>query len=219
LRIIGAAFRFGSTASSSRPRATTNFGFQTPRLSFLEELEGLEDDRGGLISELIPGKILPTHPAGVKHVGSGRELTSFPAAHIVHDHIMVPDPPAIRSASHDAIEYREHGEGFNVEAGFFLELAAHARLQRLAQLQHSARQGPLALQRLSPAANEQHPLAMNDYATYTYQGMIRELAFHFETGAWKTKIATRNFLLVYRTILQLLNHSITYWFAALAIIS
>ena len=66
---------------------------------------------------------------------------------------------------------------FNVEPGLFQHLAADAVAKFLAELQHAAGNGPLALERLGRAAHQQHTVPINDHRANSDDGLFGIIRF------------------------------------------
>ena len=56
----------------------------------------------------------------------------------------------------------EQFEGLDVEAGFLADFAGDAGREGLADFEHAAGEGPVALEGLGSAANEEHAAVVND---------------------------------------------------------
>ncbi len=63
-----------------------------------------------------------------------------------------------------------------IERSFFAQLAANSLDQGFAELEGAAGNGPLALERLTAAADEQHAALEDDHATHADYGVIRKFA-------------------------------------------
>jgi hypothetical protein len=144
-------------------------------LYFLEEFERLQDDLRCHLGEVIVRHLFAAHLAGVGDVGGGLKLSALPPANVIYDHIVVLD--AFRFAC-DAVERRYDLQRLDVQAGLFLQLAPHAFRQFLTEFEHAARNGPLALQRLATAANQESPPTVDDDSADAYDGTIWIFALH-----------------------------------------
>ena len=63
----------------------------------------------------------------------------------------------------DAVEHFDDGTHHDVERRLLTHLARERGLQRLAELDNAAGQAPLALERLVPALDQQHAIAVENH--------------------------------------------------------
>ena len=68
--------------------------------------------------------------------------------------------------------------GSTFQAGLFLQLAPHAFRQVLTEFEHAAGNGPLALQRLAAAANQESPPTVDNDSADADDGTIWIFAPH-----------------------------------------
>ena len=66
---------------------------------------------------------------------------------------------------------------FHFEPGFFGQLARHALLERLADLEHAAGDGPLPLERWAGAADQQGARVVDQHSTHADYGSFRVFSF------------------------------------------
>jgi len=107
------------------------------------------------------------HPARGFRIGCCFQRPSYNAAEIVCDHVVVSD--AITAGivvANDAIEKFDEFDGLDLQPSLFLYLANHPLVQGLADFEHATREGPLPLQGLTSAPDEQHPSLIDHYGPY-----------------------------------------------------
>jgi len=156
------------------------------RFAAVEEPERLANHVGSHLGELVFRKVFAPNPPRVEHVRRGRQLAALKPAHVIDDDVVVAHPattleaPAALPAgvAQDAVENGDHLQRFHVETGLFLELAPRALCQFLTQFKHPARNGPLMLQRLCPAFDQQNALAVDHHPPDADQRLLGVFACH-----------------------------------------
>src|SRR5579859_4974382 len=146
--------------------------------TLIEKLIGLLDQLRGFGREVKLGKVFAPHPTRVHHIRRRRQASAHSTAGVIHNDEMVANTTGVFPAAHDAIEYRQDFQRFDVEAGLFLELAPRRLRQFFAELDQPAGNRPLALQRFALAANQQDSISVDHNAPHANQGTTGEFAFH-----------------------------------------
>src|SRR5262249_48215882 len=127
----------------------------------LRAVERLPDHAHCRLGEAVLREIDHRYPLHVGRVGAATERAADRAADEIDEHEVVEDTAV--HVEPDAIEDVDHRADVDHQAGFFLHLSRDRDLERFADLDRTARQAPLAFQRLVSTADEEHARAVDDY--------------------------------------------------------
>lgn len=135
-------------------------------------LPRFQDDVAG---EGVDGvQIIESGPAEIDGVAGARGGASGDAAEVIDENVVVLD--ATLFVAGDTVDDFDDGDGLDEEAGFFLNFAANALLQSLAELERPSGQRPLALERRVAALDEENAVLMEDDGSDADDGTVRILA-------------------------------------------
>ena len=137
-------------------------GQQRPRVVAIHRIpfERLLDHAFDRRRHAVPGHLRRGHPFGRFGIrGAGHDAAPDEAT-VIDDHIVILDASVVRTL--DPIQDLDDGPRLDLEAGLFADFARHGLAERFADLDHAARQAPLALQRRLSALDEEHPIAVDD---------------------------------------------------------
>src|SRR6266446_470139 len=147
----------------------------------------LFQDACGSFCQMIVAELVFAGERHIRDVAPGAGLTGDTFAQIVHNNVVktwILLSPLSDGAivSVNSIEYLNQFEHANPHARFFQKLASDSLLQRFAKLQRAARNGPLAAQRLAPAADQEGAATINDHAAYSDHRSFGVLSGRSHTG-------------------------------------
>ena len=118
------------------------------------------------------GALRPADSVGV--VG-GAQRSAEDAAEVVGDDVVVADALAFAVNPVDELNQLER---LDLKAGLFHHFARHAGGEGFAQLEMAAGKGPMALERLAAAADQQHAAVLHNHGANADQGGRWKLALH-----------------------------------------
>src|SRR5271166_4467709 len=122
------------------------------------------------LAQLHCGQVGFAHPSHLADVGSRSGFAGDWPAEIVDQHVVILGPSV--AVGEDAVEDVQHFSRLDDEAGLFERLAADAVAESLAQLQHSARDRPLAQERLGGTTHQKRAASLDDDRADSNDGMV-----------------------------------------------
>ncbi len=123
------------------------------------------------------GALDPTDRGSVR---SGAQLAAGDAAKVVGDDVVIAD--ALALAMNAVQEFNEF-DGLDVEAGFLADFAHGSGREGFADFEHAAGEGPVTLEGLGAAANEEHAGVLYDDGADADEGRRGKLAFDGSVAA------------------------------------
>jgi hypothetical protein len=136
-------------------------------------------------------KLAGAYPARIGHVSrwpgivtmASRARTPAQTAEKIDDHVVILHF-AMRPRSwlqgrlgvDDAFEDTQYAQRLDIKSGFLADFTLDGACQFFANLDQAARYRPLALKGFLPAANQQHPAAVDHDASDAHAGMVWKLA-------------------------------------------
>lgn len=137
--------------------------------AFLDDMDGNGVENESTMATPL-GALDPAHVVGVR---SGTQLAPVDAAQVVGDDVVVTHAAAFAV---NAVEELNQLEGLDVEAGFLADFAGSPGGKRFSDFEHTAREGPLALERLTAAPDKKNAAVLNDNGAYADKRCWREFA-------------------------------------------
>jgi len=141
-----------------------------PRLP-LRRVEAFFNYRRRAFGDTVAVQFLPADPLHSGGVVCRAGLTAARTAQVVDEHVVILRP-SVRVA-HDSLEDLYGSNDFDLQAGFFADLAADGLLQRFTGFDYPARQRPVTLQGLVPAFHQQDAVIPEDQCADSEDGAIR----------------------------------------------
>jgi len=139
--------------------------------SFFKDAHGDGIEEEGAVA--VPfGALDPADGVGI---GGCAQLTADDAAEVVGDDVVIANAAGLTM---DAVEKLDKFERLDEEAGFFAHLAGDAFDEGFTDFKHAAGQRPMAFERFTAAAHEEHAAFVDDNRAHADEWGLRKLALY-----------------------------------------